>query len=144
MIGNYTNKLDDKGRLTIPTKFRDKLKSSIVISYGFDNTLEIRTVNSFDEWSNSLIAKGNLSKNARELQRLILGNSFEVDLDKNGRILLPKQLMELSKIKKEVSLIGVGNKIEIHPSKQWTELTSNVEKMTKSLEELAEELSKAE
>ncbi len=142
MIGNYSNKLDDKGRLTIPAKFREELGKVVVISIGFDNTLEIRTSKSFEKWKESLTSKGNLSKNARNLSRAILGNSFELTLDKAGRALLPKQLIDLIKLTKDVTLIGVGDKVEVHSTKQWDDLTSDTETMTKSLEEMAEELSK--
>ncbi len=141
MIGNYKNKLDEKGRLTIPSKFRNELGEFIVVSLGFDNTLEIRTKKSFEEWSNSLIAKGNLSKNARQLQRIMLGNSFELSLDKLGRINVPNQLLELAKINKEVVLVGVGEKIEIHSSTQWENNTKSVDDIAMSMEELAESLS---
>lgn len=144
MIGNYLNKLDDKGRLTMPSKFRNELGESIVISYGFDNTLEIRTIKAFEEWSNSLIAKGNLSSTARQLQRMILGNSFEVTLDKAGRALLPKVLIQVANLKKEVALVGIGNKIEVHDADQWNSMSTDSNTMTKTLEELAEEMSKSE
>jgi len=142
MIGNYKNKLDDKNRLTIPAKFRNELGLIVVVSYGFDNTLELRTSQSFNSWSQSLINKGNLSSNARNLSRIILGNSFELELDNSGRILLPKQLVNLIKLNKDVVLIGVGDKIEIHPAEQWEKLTSEPSQMTKSLEQMAEELNK--
>ncbi len=144
MIGNYSNKLDDKARLTIPAKFRDELGSSIVASYGFDNTIEIRTSKSFEIWMKSLTSKGNLSKNARQLSRVILGNSFELTLDKAGRVLLPKPLIKLIGLDKEVTLIGIGDKIEVHPTKQWDNITSDTESMAKSLEEIAEALNNEE
>ena len=142
MIGNYKNKLDEKGRIIVPAKFRKELGSFIVVSIGFDNTLEIRTSKSFEKWSETLSKKGNLSSNSRHLSRFILGNSFEVTLDKAGRALLPKQLTEIVKLTKDVMLIGIGDKIEVHSSKQWEDLTSNPEKMAKTLEQMAEELSK--
>ncbi len=140
MIGNYKNKLDDKGRLTIPSKFRNELGDAIVISYGFDNTLEIRTKKAFDEWLASLIAEGNLSKNARQLQRLVLGNSFELTLDKAGRANVPKDLLNLVKIEKEVAIVGIGDKLEVHAAEQWDNSMSSAEDLAKSMEELAEAL----
>lgn len=140
MIGNYKNKLDDKGRLTIPSKFREELGDTIVISYGFDNTLEIRTKEAFQEWSNSLIAKGNLNKNARQLQRIVLGNSFELTVDKAGRINVPDNLIGLAKIEKEVSLIGIGDKVEVHASSRWDSINEDAEDLATSMEELAEAL----
>ncbi len=140
MIGNYKNKLDDKGRLTIPSKFRNELGELIVISYGFDNTLEIRTKKAFEEWSDSLIAKGNLSKNARALQRMILGNSFELALDKAGRANVPNNLLEMAKIEKEVALVGIGDKIEVHSASQWDSINNDADNLAMSMEELAEAL----
>lgn len=141
MIGNYKNKLDDKGRLTIPSKFRNELGEVVIISYGFDNTLEIRTKKAFEQWSNSLVAKGNLNKKARELQRIVLGNSFDLSLDKAGRINVPKELMQLAGIEKEVSIVGIGDKIEVHSASAWDKTMSNAEELAASMEELAQALS---
>ncbi len=141
MIGNYKNKLDEKGRITIPSKFRDELGAEIVISYGFDNTLELRTAKAFKEWIDTLSAKGNLNKNARQLSRLILGNSFDLTVDKSGRINVPNDLLEKANILKEVSLVGIGDKIEIHASEQWDSINNDADNLAASMEELAEALS---
>lgn len=142
MIGNYRNKLDDKSRLTLPAKLRSELGSSIVISAGFDNTLEIRTQDEFKTWMDSLTSKGNLSSNARKLARFILGNSFEITVDKAGRVLLPKELSSFAKLDKDVVFVAVGDKVEIHAAKQWDDLMSDSSALEKSLEEMADELSK--
>lgn len=144
MIGNYTNKLDDKGRMTIPAKFRNELGEFVVVSYGFDNSLEIRKKEIFDIWSNSLIENGNLNKEARELQRLILGLSFDVVIDKSGRILLPKSLLDVAKIEKEISIVGIGNKLEIHSTTQWNNFAKNdnANSLSEKMERLASSISK--
>lgn len=137
MIGNYKNKIDDKGRMTIPSKFRNELGEAVVISFGFDNTLEIRTKLAFDDWMNSLKIKGNLNANARKLQRIILGNSFDLSIDKAGRINLPASLIELAKIDKEVAIVGIGDKIEVHSAEQWDALTNPDDDLSATMEELA-------
>ncbi len=137
MIGNYKNKIDDKGRMTIPAKLRDELGIDIVVSLGFDSTLEMRTAEEFKAWSDSLINKGNLNINARKLQRMVLGNSFELSVDKSGRVNMPNDLLSLLKIDKEVVLVGVGNKVEIHPAEAWEEANKNPEDLSKQMEELA-------
>ncbi len=137
MIGNYKNKLDEKGRLTIPSKLRNELGEAIVISFGFDGTLEIRTKKAFDDWSNSLIAKGNLNAAARQLQRMVLGNSFELTVDKAGRINVPANLLAMTKIEKEVTLVGIGEKIEVHATEQWDSMNGNSDELAMSMEELA-------
>lgn len=142
MIGNYRNKLDDKSRLTLPAKLRNELGADIVISAAFDNTLEIRTAKDFKDWMDTLTSKGNLSSNARQLQRLILGNSFEIKVDKAGRVLVPKELLTLAGVKKDVVLVAIGDKVEVHDAKQWDNLMSDSKALTKSLEQLADELAK--
>lgn len=142
MIGNYRNKIDDKARLTLPAKLRNELGGAIVISAGFDNTLEIRTQKNFKIWMDSLTSKGNLSSNARNLSRIILGNSFEVNVDKAGRVLVPKDLFGIANIEREVVLVAVGEKVEIHSAQQWDKLMQDSKALTKSLEQMADELAK--
>ncbi len=140
MIGNFSNKLDEKGRMTIPSKFRDELGTDVVISWGFDQTLEVRTKEAFQEWSNSLIAKGNLKKDARQLQRFVLGNSFDLTIDKAGRVNVPNKLIEMAKIDREVTLVGIGDKLEVHATERWDAMTNDTEDLSMSMEELAEAL----
>ena len=142
MIGNYKSVLDEKNRITIPTKFREELGSFIVVSYGFDKTLEIRSSKSFEKWVETLSKKGNLASDSRKLSRIILGNSFNVTLDKAGRALIPKNLTGLINLTKEAMIIGTGNKLEIHTKEQWDDINSNPEEMAKILSEMAESLSK--
>ncbi len=140
MFGNYNNKLDDKGRLTIPSKLREELGTEVVISFGFEKVLEVRTKKEFEIWSQSLLDKGNLSKNARDLQRAILGHSFELSIDKAGRVNVPDSLIALSKLSKEVTLIGVGNKLEIHSADNWANFADDGDALSNLMEDLANKL----
>lgn len=140
MIGNYSNKIDSKGRITIPSKFRNELGEVIVASYGFENSIELRTLSEFKKWSDLLIDKGNFVKSARELQRIILGQSFDIKVDKAGRILMPKALLKLAQIENEVVIVGIGDKLEIHSSNNWEKHISDNQQNDKSIEQLAEEL----
>jgi MraZ protein len=114
MIGNYKHTIDSKSRLTIPSKFRNELGSSVFVSLGLDNVIDIRTKEVFEKMQESLLLKGEFNKNARIVQRTILGNSFEITFDKQGRILMPKELIERVSLTDNVQIIGVGNKLEIY------------------------------
>lgn len=119
MIGNYRNKLDIKGRLIIPIKFRDEFNGTVIVSLGLDQTLEIRNSEAFTAWTNQIQAKGMLSKEARIISRAILGNSFELNIDNQGRINLPQSLILKANIRGEVVLVGVRNKVEVHSLEAW-------------------------
>ncbi|BDV02366.1 MAG: transcriptional regulator MraZ [Candidatus Hepatoplasma vulgare] len=137
-IGSYNTSVDEKGRLMIPKAFRTFLEKEIVISLEFENTLVLRPQNEFEKWSGLLLSMSYLNREARILQRKILGNSMYITIDLKGRILIPKSLLEQAKMKKTVQVIGTGNKIEIIASEAWEELMSE-DKI--SIEEAAEKIS---
>lgn len=136
-IGNYNVSVDEKGRLLIPKAFRTLLEKEIVVSLEFENTLVLRPRNEFEKWSGLLLSMSYLNREARILQRKILGNSMYIIIDLKGRILIPKSLLEQSKIKKTVQVIGTGDKVEIVSFESWEELMS--ENKT-SIEEAAEKI----
>jgi MraZ protein len=117
MIGNFKYSVDDKGRITIPSKLRNELGDTLYVTKDFDNVLSLRTRSQFDELQNTLLAQSAFSKDVRNLQRTIIGNTFELTPDKQGRILLPKNLMDDSGIKNEVVIVASGNRIEIFSTK---------------------------
>jgi MraZ protein len=117
MIGNFKYSVDDKGRITIPSKLRNELGDTLYVTKDFDNVLSLRTRNQFDELQNTLLAQSAFSKDVRNLQRTIIGNTFELQPDKQGRILLPKNLMDDTGIENEVVIVASGNRIEIFSTK---------------------------
>lgn len=137
-IGSYINKIDDKGRMIVPSNFKKILDTTIFLSLEFENTLVIRTKDDFQKWENELKDLDPLKKSTRTLQRLILGNSEKIKIDSKGRINIPNILLKNSNIGKNVVVVGVGNKIEIHSEDVWNEMNTN----KFSLEDAAEEISK--
>ncbi len=142
MIGNHKVSIDEKGRMTIPTKFRDELGKEVVVSFEFEGLLVIRSKNEWKKWEELILSKGTLNKNARILQRKILGNSGEAIIDSKGRILLPKTLVEVSNLESNVQVVGVGNKLEIVSETTWKEMLEeeesnlSIEDAAMALEEL--------
>ncbi len=139
MLGNQKVSIDEKGRLTIPTKFRKEIGNFVVVSFEFEDMLVIRKKEEWEKWSNLLIEKGNFKKAARILQRKILGNSAEISIDSKGRILLPKTLIEISNLSNNVQIVGVGNKLEIVSESSWEKMMNDKEN-NMSIEEAAEAL----
>ena len=126
-IGSYSHSVDDKGRLIMPARFREGLCGSLHITIGLDDCL---VVYNDKEW-NALAKKINdlpfTNKAARHLSRSFLGNSAEIELDKQGRILIAQNLRELAGIGRDVVLIGIGEQIEIWDRDKWLDTSDKVD-----------------
>lgn len=112
-LGKFEHNLDDKLRLTIPSKFRNKIGQTVYVSKGFDGCLEIRTQEEFQKWYQEISSRSTANSNVRLLAREILSNSSDIELDSSGRIKIPNNLLELVGIKKQVLLLGLGDRLEI-------------------------------
>ena len=114
--GEYHHSLDTKGRLIVPAKFREILGSRFWIGKGFDQCLQIYDEEDWEAFSNSLKALPKNSDKARKLVRYFMSGTVEVEIDKQGRILLPAQLREIAGIDKNVVFVGMGTRGEL-----WSE-----------------------
>lgn len=136
-IGQYNNKLDVKGRISIPVKFREELGNKFVITRGLDSCL---FVYSLDEWQKIEAKIKSLpitNKNARLFQRFFFSGATEVELDKQGRINIPNSLIKHAYLEKECVINGVSNRLEIWDNNKWElQLTES----EGAFEEIAEEL----
>ena len=141
MFGNYTRTLDDKNRIMIPSKLRDPLGKSLFITLGPDNVLEIRNESHFSVWRDKLLATNSLNKNSRDFARILLGNTQKVSPDKQGRVALTESFLTKTKITKEVTFVGVGNKVEIWPTKAFDDFQTKFEDEG-SIDDLAKKLLK--
>jgi MraZ protein len=125
LIGQYNHNIDIKGRVFFPAKFRDDLGETFVVTRGLDNCL---FVYSFEEWTSleQKIKNLPLSK-ARDLQRFLFSGACEVNVDKQGRILIPANLREHAGLTKEATVVGVSNRCEIWSTEKWEKATSSLE-----------------
>ncbi len=131
LIGQYQHNIDVKGRLIVPVKFREDLGELFYITKGLDGCLFVL---SSGEWSRlqEKIKSLPISK-ARKLQRFFFSGAAEVEVDKQGRILIPQQLREYANLKKDVTFIGTCSRAEIWDSETWNKF--NLELTQESIEE---------
>ncbi len=118
-IGEYSHNLDDKGRLAIPVKFRDQLKKGAVVTRGLDNCLFLYTKTEWQKLATKLAALPIGQANSRAFSRLMLAGAMDIDVDKQGRVILPEYLRKFAGLKKELVLAGLYNRIEIWDVKNW-------------------------
>ena len=120
-MGTYQNNVDPKGRVSIPVKYREALGERFFVTKGFDSCIDIYTVEEWEKFAEKLHKLSVTKRDMRDFVRFIFGNATEVELDKQGRILLPAMLRETVGIEKEVIVMGVGNKVEIWDKVAWDE-----------------------
>ena len=115
--------IDAKGRLAIPTRYRDRLAArsngQLVVTVDRDYCLLLYPYPDWEEIERKLIRLPSLNKQARRLQRLMVGYATELELDGNGRILLSRELREFAGIERQAILIGQGNKFELWNDEIW-------------------------
>ena len=137
-IGEYSHTLDAKGRIIIPSKFRDELHTSFILTRGLDGCL---TIYSLEQWQKLLTELEKLpstKKAARQYIHMLTAKACECTPDKMGRIIIPNYLAEPVHITKECAIIGVNDHIEIWDKDTWTRY---FEEASDSFEEVAENLS---
>ena len=136
-IGEYQHAIDQKGRMAVPVKFRAQLASGAVVTRGLDKCLFLYAREEWEKLAQKLANLPLSKSNARAFARLMLAGAMEVDIDKQGRINLPKYLMGYAKVAKEVVVAGLYNRLEIWNPKDWEEYK---EKAEEGSSEIVEEL----
>lgn len=117
--------VDAKGRMAMPARYRDRLMEicggRLVVTVDKDRCLLVYPLPEWEVIEAQLVALPSLNKQARLLQRLLIGHATEVELDSQGRILLPTMLREYAGMDKKLVLIGQGKKFEIWDEQAWNE-----------------------
>ncbi len=124
-IGEYQHSIDDKGRVIMPSKFREDLGDKFFITKGMDNCLFVFPQEEWDRIDEKITALQLADKRARGLSRLFYSGAIDGSLDKQGRTLLPNNLREYAGITKDVVIIGVSKRVEIWDKEKWEEYNNN-------------------
>ena len=137
-MGEYNHTLDTKGRLIIPSKFRETLGEKFVVTKGLDGCLFVYDNVGWTAFEEKLQAMPISRKDTRMFVRHFLAGAAEVEVDKQGRILIPGSLRTYANLEKEVALVGVGSRVEIWNREAWENASSDegIEDLAASLEEL--------
>ena len=127
LIGEYNHTLDEKNRMSLPVKFRKEMGSSVVVAPGLDNCLSIFTTKEWQKISAKLSDSSMLASDNRSFSRFMFGQAVVVDVDAQGRILIPENLKNRSGLSTKVTVIGVQNRAEIWNEKSWNDYKKVVE-----------------
>lgn len=137
-MGEYNHTIDAKGRLIVPAKFREALGDEFVVTRGLDDCLFVFPNEGWKVFEEKLSALPVANKNARRFARFFLSGAATVELDKQGRILIPTTLREYGALEKEVVFIGVANRVEIWSKERWenSAVMDDMDEIAESMDEL--------
>lgn len=126
-LGEYTHTIDDKGRVTIPARFRAELAGGLVVTRGFDRNLMIYPITEWQEMAERVAARPVSDESVRAFRRRIFAGATDLEPDRQGRIVLPQYLREFAGIDGEVVVAGMYDYIELWDAEAWREVRLAVE-----------------
>lgn len=118
-VGEYRHSLDDKSRIVLPSKFRSQLSSTIYVSLDFDNCLSLYSEEEFQKKAETINQLDEFDTSARALKRIFFTNSYDTNIDKQGRVSLSKSLQEKVGIIKNIVIVGAFNHIQIFSEEEY-------------------------
>ncbi len=131
LMGEYHNNLDAKGRIVIPSKFREELGEKIILTRGLDGSLFIYSIQKWEELTEKLKTLSFTEKEARNFTRFMLSGANTLEFDKQGRIIIPNYLKDYANLTKEVVLVGVLNRVELWSCENWNKfMTDNFDDLS--------------
>ncbi|ANS75119.1 division/cell wall cluster transcriptional repressor MraZ [Paenibacillus yonginensis] len=136
-MGEFQHSIDDKGRITIPAKFRDSLGTTFVVTRGLDHCLFVYPLSEWEVLETKLKALPLMKSDARAFTRFFFSGATECEWDKQGRVNLPANLRDYAKLEKECVVLGVSNRVEIWNRETWNQYFDQSED---TFNEIAEKL----
>ncbi|HRQ41086.1 MAG TPA: division/cell wall cluster transcriptional repressor MraZ [Chloroflexota bacterium] len=127
-LGEYTHTIDEKGRLTIPAKFRGLLASGLVVTRGFDQNLMLFPLDGWQELAQRIAERPLADEDMRMFRRRVFSGATDLLPDRQGRILLPPYLREFAGINGEVVIAGMFHYLELWSSDAWTSVRHSIER----------------
>lgn len=119
LIGTYTPKLDDKGRLLLPAKFREEMAGGLVMTRGHEKCLFVFPMNEFQTLHAQLREAPLTSRQARDFNRVLLSGAHDEIPDKQGRVTIPAVLRTWAGLERDLAVIGTGSRIEVWDAPAW-------------------------
>ena len=126
-LGHFQHSIDDKGRLTVPARFRELLQGGAFITQGFDRCLMVMSSAYFHQVYAHLGALNLADPNARAMRRMILANAYSLEVDKAGRVLVPQHLREFAGLDGEAVVAGQGEYFEVWTPTVWDEQVKQIQ-----------------
>lgn len=139
IIGEYTSKVGEKKRVSLPKKFRDELGDELILTRGYEDALIIVNKKMWEKIAKDVVNGSFINKNIRDTSRFLVGGAVEIETDKQGRFVIPDSLYNHAELKDEIVFIGLVNWVEVWNKDKWDK---KVEYLKKNGDNIAQEISK--
>jgi MraZ protein len=139
VIGEYTSKIGDKKRISLPKKLRKELGNNLILTRGYENALVLVNKDMWQTIAKDVVSGSFINSKIRDTSRFLVGSAVEVNTDSQGRFVIPQALYEHATLNKEVVFIGLVNWVEVWDKKKWEE---RVKYLQENGDQIAEEISK--
>lgn len=126
-LGTHTPRLDDKGRLFLPAKFRDRLAPGLVMTRGQEHCLYVFPTDTFTAVATQMQSAPTTSKGVRDYIRVFLSGAYDEIPDKQGRVTIPQTLRQYAGLSKDCTVIGTGDRVEVWDSTAWNAYLESTE-----------------
>lgn len=140
LIGQYSHTIDDKKRLSVPTKWKKVFGKNLVVTRGLDTCLFLYTKKEWEKIAEKLANTSLGSKDSRDLNRFFLSGAIEIEIDTAGRILLPEYLKDFANLKDKIIFAGLYSRVEIWNEKSWEnkqkEVSGKADEVASKLQEI--------
>lgn len=137
-LGEYQHSLDIKARLIVPAKFREELGAKFVATKGFDQCIFLYPMAEWKIIENKIRSLPLAKPEVLKFTRVFFSGASELEIDKQGRIVLPQNLREYANIEKELIIIGVGSRVEIWSNETWASYNQTTQSSYGALESLGD------
>jgi len=132
-IGEYTYKVDEKGRVPLPPKFRQQMKESVILAKGIEKCITVYPIAEWKRMSDSLATKAVTRADLRKLNRAIFGSASSASFDRQGRITLPFSQREYAGIGDTVIVVGANTYVELWSEDDWKPAKTSAEKQASQI-----------
>ena len=126
-LGEFEHTIDDKGRLTIPAKFRPELEGGVVVTRGLDGCLWAYSRSEWEILAGKIAQMPTTNQAARNFARFMFSSAFDSVPDRQGRVIVPQNLRDYAGIANEAVVIGVMNRVELWNPQKWSQVVNTVE-----------------
>lgn len=137
-IGEYLTQIGEKNRLLVPKKLRDVMKGQVYLTRGYEGCLLMVDSERWRDLLNQINQKSLLSLDVRDTKRYIIGGAFDIEIDSQGRFVVPEGLVNFGKLKDRVVFLGVGEWIEIWDEAKWLK---KLDYLSENVTDLADRIS---
>lgn len=126
-LGTHSPRLDEKGRLILPAKYRERLSTGVVVTRGQERCLYVFPIPEFERVASELQAAPTTNKTVRDYTRMFLSGAFDEVPDRQGRVTIPPQLRQYAGLDRDCTLIGTGARLELWDTAAWETYLADTE-----------------